>query len=278
MKNSRTFINVLRWRLFFQRLAYEILSKPNVMEPAILFQIALVVALLLLSWLLGKHFAGEATAPPSITVNPNMSEPTVPRIGPVQVPSVSVNPPLVFPTQLSTGSTRAPSIPGTPVNRSTPPPFQGPVSVLPEVVVTPPSWPSIREWDFPGNDIERFGNSTRASCQAACQNENSCMAAAFDERIQACFLKSSLSAKNATFPGDRVTFLKPQQTSRLARYPGKDISDRARQNLFLLNRSTRLFKSESALTYTCRILEHTMAGWSKQPTVRMAVSSKHLSQ
>ena len=157
-----------------------------------------------------------------------------------QVPTVSVPPVIIQPTLPPSATTAPVTQPPTTSPTVTAPPVTSPPVTAPPAPqqtpvpqpTTPPAssavWSTILEWDFPGNDLTRFGNATPTTCKAACEKDASCKAASYDSRIKACFLKTSLSAKQPLMPGERVTYMKPPATAmRVNPHANTNIPDTA---------------------------------------------------
>ena len=196
------------------------------MEASVVFQITLVIALLLLAWVVGKHFGSvsptafqdtwltESKKGFGLPANANGTVTKAP-FDVASKPLVATLTPPVYKTPTTTPKASA-SLAGQTQNTSL-----ESTSTATNGAAVP--WTSIAEWDFPGNDLERFGNTTVSACQAACQDRSLCNAVTFDKKLQACFLKTSLSAKTPTFPGNRITLMKPATSAKFQQHLNTDI-------------------------------------------------------
>jgi PAN domain-containing protein len=226
-------LTVLAAAIYLGNLAAEKLSSGE--KPVITYgTLAPLPSVPSLPQTLPPNFVTSSSPPPVIpSASPSPTSPVNPPPSlPPSLPSSSippVNPPIAQPTPSPT----SPALPST----STPPPQ-----------TSGEPWATIVDWDFPGDDLSRFGSATATSCRLACAEHTGCAAAAFDHKLDVCYLKNSLSAQQPILPGDRTTFLKPVATMKFSPHANTSLPDA--DDLYVVQSST-----SSACGQLCNLSE-----------------------
>ena len=100
---------------------------------------------------------------------------------------------------------------------------------LPTLPTSPPGLP-------PGLPPSPRPSPLASSCKLACAENTGCAAAAFDDKLDVCYLKTSLSARQPTLPGGRTTFLKPVTQMRISPHANTSLPDA--DDLYVVQSST----------------------------------------